>query len=63
VTGYPRTAIFRYRSEENVDFRTYYGPTLHAFKALPAERQATLNSDRSLVHRYDRNAGSPIAIA
>lgn len=67
MTSYPRTAIFRYRSaEENVDFfRTYYGPTLRAFDALPAERRAALNSDMiALVHRYDRNAGTgPVAIA
>ena len=67
VTSYPRTAIFRYQSaEENVDFfRTYYGPTLRAFEALPAERRAALNNDMlALVHRYDRNAGSgPVAIA
>ena len=67
VTRYPRTAIFRYRSaEENVDFfRTWYGPTLRAFDALPAERRAALNSDMiALVHRYDRNACTgPVAIA
>jgi SAM-dependent methyltransferase len=67
VTAYPRTAIFRYRSaEENVEFfRTFYGPTLRAFDALPAQRQAELNDGLiALVHRYDRNAGSgPVAIA
>ena len=67
VTAYPRTAIFRYRSaEENVEFfRTYYGPTLRAFEALPAEQQAALNDGLiALVQRYDRNAGSgPVAIA
>src|SRR6476659_8171545 len=67
VTSYHRTAIFRYRSaEENVDFfRTYYGPTLRAFDALPVERQAALNNDMlALVRRYDRNAGAgPVAIA
>lgn len=67
VTSYPRTAIFRYRSaEENVDFfRTWYGPTLRAFDALSADRQAALNNDMiELVHRYDRNAGAgPVAIA
>lgn len=66
VTAYPRTAIFRYRSaEENVEFfRTFYGPTLRAFEALPAERQADLNDSLiALVKRYDRNAGSgPVAI-
>jgi SAM-dependent methyltransferase len=67
VTAYPRTAIFRYRSaEENVEFfRTYYGPTLRAFEALPAEQQAALNDGLiALVQRYDRNTGSgPVAIA
>ena len=67
VTAFPRTAIFRYRSaEENVEFfRTFYGPTLRAFEALPAERQAELNDGLiELVQRYDRNAGSgPVAIA
>jgi SAM-dependent methyltransferase len=67
VTGYPRTAIFRFRSaEENVDFfRTYYGPTLRAFDALPPTRRAALTDDLiALVHRFDRNAGKgPVAIA
>ena len=67
VTAYPRTAIFRYRSaEENVEFfRTFYGPTLRAFEALPADRQAALNDDLiALVQQYDRNSGSgPVAIA
>ena len=67
VTAYPRTAIFRYRSaEENVEFfRTFYGPTLRAFEALPAERRAELNDNLvALVQRYDRNAGSgSVAIA
>lgn len=67
MKSYPRTAIFRYRSaEENVDFfRTYYGPTLRAFEALPAQRQAALNTEMiALVRRFDRNAGTgPVAIA
>lgn len=67
VTAYPQTAIFRYRSaEENVEFfRTFYGPTLRAFEALPAERQAELNEGLiELAQRYDRNRGSgPVAIA
>src|SRR6187431_2236453 len=60
VTAYPRTAIFRYRSaEENVEFfRTFYGPTLRAFEAIPSERQAALNDSLiALVQRYDRNSG------
>jgi SAM-dependent methyltransferase len=67
VTSYPRTAVLRDRSaEENVEFfRTFYGPTLRAFEALPAERQTELNDNLiALVNRYDRNAGSgPVAIA
>jgi len=67
ITSYPRTAIFRYRSaEENVGiFRTFYGPTLRAFDALPEERQAALNDDMiALVRRFDRNpAIGPVAIA
>ena len=67
LAAYPRTAIFRYRSaEENVEFfRTYYGPTLRAFEALPAEQRAALNHGLiELVRRYDRNQGSgPVAIA
>jgi len=67
VTAYPRTAIFRYRSaEENVEFfRTYYGPTLLAFEALPAEQRSALNDGLiELVQRYDRNQRSgPVAIA
>ncbi len=66
VTAYPRTAIFRYRSaEENVEFfRTFYGPTLRAFGALPAERRGELNDSLiALVKRYDRNGGDgPVAI-
>ena len=53
-------------AEENVEFfRTYYGPTLRAFEALPVEQQAALNDGLiALVHRYDRNKGSgPVAIA
>jgi SAM-dependent methyltransferase len=67
VTAYRRTAILRDRSaEENVEFfRTFYGPTLRAFEALPAEQQAALHDNLiALVKRYDRNAGSgPVAIA
>lgn len=67
LTSYRRTAIFRYRSaEENVQFfRTYYGPTLRAFEALPAEQREELNSELvALANRYNRNAGpGPVAIA
>ena len=66
VASYRRTAIFRFRSaEENVDFfRTYYGPTLRAFEALPPQQRDELHRDMvELARRFDRNAGAgPIAI-
>jgi ubiquinone/menaquinone biosynthesis C-methylase UbiE len=42
-----RSFVFRYRSPEHwLDvFRTYYGPVLKAFAALPAEGQAALERD------------------
>ncbi len=67
IVSYPRTAIFRFRSaEENVEFfRTYYGPTLRAFEALPEDQRDALQGDLvGLARRYDRNGGDgPIAIA
>jgi SAM-dependent methyltransferase len=67
VTSDLRTAILRFRSaEENVDFfRTWYGPTLRAFEALPPGRREALNDDMiALARRFDRNGGTgPIAIA
>jgi hypothetical protein len=66
VTSYPQTAVLRFRSaEENVDFfRTWYGPTLRAFEALPSARQEALNDEMvALARSFDRNAGTgPIAI-
>jgi ubiquinone/menaquinone biosynthesis C-methylase UbiE len=55
-----RQAIFRFRSpEEYVEFfRTYFGPTIKAFAALPPERQPALARDiADLARRFDRNAG------
>lgn len=67
ITSYRRTAVFRHQSaEENVEFfRTYYGPTLRAFDALPAEKQASLKEEMiALAQRFNRNGGDgPIAIA
>jgi ubiquinone/menaquinone biosynthesis C-methylase UbiE len=66
IASYPRTAVFRFKSpEENVEFfKTYYGPTLKAFEALPAEKGQGLQGDlEELARKYDRNKGSgPIAI-
>jgi ubiquinone/menaquinone biosynthesis C-methylase UbiE len=70
IASYPRTAVFRFKSaEENVEyFRTYYGPTLRAFEALPGEKGEALRKDlEELARKYDRNrasnnGGGPIAI-
>jgi ubiquinone/menaquinone biosynthesis C-methylase UbiE len=68
VKSQVRTAVFRFASaEENVDFfRTYYGPTLKTFEALPATgRQALEREMIELNNRFDLNGGKggPIAIA
>lgn len=61
-----RQAVFRVRSaEEYVQlFRTYFGPTIKAFAALPPDRQPELARDiANLARRFDRNAGNgPAAI-
>lgn len=63
-----RTAVFRFASsEENVRFfRTYYGPTLKTFEALPIHGRLALEKEMvELNCRFDRNGGKggPIAIA
>jgi ubiquinone/menaquinone biosynthesis C-methylase UbiE len=50
--------IFRYRSPEHwlQVFRTYYGPMLKAFAALPADQQQSLASDLiTLARRHNRS--------
>ena len=52
-----RSFVFRYRSAEHwLDvFRTYYGPVLKTFGALPAEGQAALQEDvLALVATFNR---------
>jgi ubiquinone/menaquinone biosynthesis C-methylase UbiE len=68
MTSQVRTAVFRFPSaEDNVEFfRTYYGPTLKAFEALPASRRDDLRGEMvELNRKYDLNGGKggPIAIA
>lgn len=68
ITSEVRTAVFRFPSaEENVRFfRTYYGPTLKTFEALPIHARLALEQDMvELNRRFDRNGGKegPIAIA
>jgi ubiquinone/menaquinone biosynthesis C-methylase UbiE len=47
IEAAPRNFIFRYRSAQHfLDvFRSYYGPVLKAFAALPADGQAALHAD------------------
>ena len=52
----PRDFIFRYRSAQHwIDvFRSYYGPVLKAFAALPSEGQAALLADiTALIGRFN----------
>ena len=68
MTSNVRTAVFRFASaKDNVDFfRTYYGPTLRTFEALPTARRESLEREMiELNHRFDLNGGigGPIAIS
>ena len=47
IDATPRMFNFRYKSPEHwIDvFRTWYGPTLKAFEALPAEDRPKLHDD------------------
>src|SRR5262245_3450995 len=53
MTSQVRTAVFRFPSaEDNVDFfRTYYGPTLKAFEALPASQRDDLEREMVELNR------------
>ncbi|HYV38916.1 MAG TPA: methyltransferase domain-containing protein [Gemmataceae bacterium] len=67
MTSQVRTAIFRFASaEDNVHFfRTYYGPTLKTFEALPAAKREALEQEMiELNCKFDRNGGKggPVAI-
>jgi hypothetical protein len=68
MTSTVRTFLFRFASsEEDVSyFRTYYGPTLKAFEALPPEKQAQMEKEMvELNYKFDNNGGKggPVAIA
>jgi ubiquinone/menaquinone biosynthesis C-methylase UbiE len=57
--------VFRYRSAAHMIeiFRTFYGPTLQAFKALDERGQAELSNDLTeLITRADRGAGRALAV-
>jgi len=66
ITSQVRQAIFRYPTVEAYInfFRTWYGPTIKSFDALPQERHPALIADMAaLARKYNRNPeGSSIAI-
>jgi ubiquinone/menaquinone biosynthesis C-methylase UbiE len=58
VVATPRQFVFRYRSPQHwlEVFRTYYGPVLKAFAALPETGQAALERDLlALIDRFNRS--------
>ena len=60
-----RNFVFRYRSPDHwlEIFRTYYGPVLKAFAALPAAGQAALEADiRDLIARFNRSNDSTMVV-
>lgn len=57
ISAAPKHFVFRYRSPEHwlQVFRTYYGPMLKAFAALPPEKQQALEADLiALAKRHNR---------
>jgi len=61
----PRDFVLRYRSPQHwVDvFRSWYGPVLKAFEALPTEGQQRLEQDLlSLVHNFNRSGDSTMVV-
>jgi ubiquinone/menaquinone biosynthesis C-methylase UbiE len=61
----PRDFVFRYTSPRHwVDvFRTWYGPVLKAFEALPADGQQRLERDLlSLVRTFNRSGDSTMVV-
>ena len=65
LTHTVRQFNFRYRSTAHMldVFRSFYGPTFQAFKALDAERQAALEADLlALFERGNRGGGAGLVI-
>lgn len=61
----PRDFVFRYRSPQHwVDvFRTWYGPVLKAFEALPPEGQQRLEQDLlALVQSFNRSGDATMVV-
>jgi ubiquinone/menaquinone biosynthesis C-methylase UbiE len=60
-----RNFVFRYRSAEHwLDiFRTYYGPLLKTFAALPPAGQAALDSDlKALIGQFNRSGDGTMVV-
>ena len=65
IVAEPRNFVFRYRSPGHwLDvFRTYYGPLLKAFAALPAPAQAALENDLvALIERFNRSGDATMVV-
>ena len=61
----PRHFAFRYRSPQHwiEVFKTYYGPLLKAYGALPAEGQAALTADlEALIARFNRSGDGSMVV-
>ncbi len=60
-----RNFVFRYRSAEHwLDvFKSYYGPLLKAFAALPPAAQAALESDlKALIQQFNRSGDDTMVV-
>ena len=65
VAATPRTFTFRYRSPEHMleTFKTFYGPMLKAFAALPRDGQQSLTADLlALMARFNRATDGTLVI-
>ena len=65
VQATPRQFVFRYRSPEHwlEIFRTYYGPLLKAFAALPPPAQSALEQDLiDLIARFNRSGDGSMVV-
>ena len=65
VAATPRTFTFRYRSPEHMleTFKTFYGPMLKAFAALPPDGQQSLTADLlALMARFNRATDGTLVI-
>jgi hypothetical protein len=65
IEATPRTFVFRYGSPKHwLDvFRTYYGPVLKAFAALPPPAQTALEQDLvDLIGRFNRAQDGTVVV-